>query len=150
MENILRKGEIACNKQFLLFSQCFLPYMALIYHFKCTLTCRLQFVSIWTCLKFLSSSNGLKDGAQVYHLLIKISTELKENDELSVRIDNIGKKKTDNDCMLPDWRDLSSDNSLPDGNNFYSSKFKAFADEKLNVTQKTKLVFETENNIHRN
>ena len=40
------------NKQFLLFLQCFLPYMALIYHFKSTLNCRLRFVSIWTCLKF--------------------------------------------------------------------------------------------------
>ena len=38
MENTLIKGEIACNKQFLLFSKCFLPYMALIFHFKCTLT----------------------------------------------------------------------------------------------------------------
>ena len=27
-KNIVRKGEIACNKQFLLFSQCFLHYMA--------------------------------------------------------------------------------------------------------------------------
>ena len=52
MENIVRKGEIACNKQFLLFSQCFLLYVALIFHFKCTLNCRLQFVSIWTSLKF--------------------------------------------------------------------------------------------------
>ena len=51
-ENIVRKGEIACNKQFLLFSQCFLPYMALIFHFKCTFKCCLQFVSIWTSLKF--------------------------------------------------------------------------------------------------
>ena len=51
MENIVRKGEIACNKQFLLFSQCFLPYIALIFHFECTLKCRLQFVSIWTSLK---------------------------------------------------------------------------------------------------
>ena len=50
-ENIVRKGEIACNKQFLLFSQCFLPYMVLIFHFKCTVKCRLQFVSIWTNLK---------------------------------------------------------------------------------------------------
>ena len=46
VENIVRKGEIACNKQFLLFSQCFLPYMSLIFHFKCILNCRLQFVSI--------------------------------------------------------------------------------------------------------
>ena len=33
----MRKGEIACNKQFLLFSQGFLPYIALfslIYNFK--------------------------------------------------------------------------------------------------------------------
>ena len=59
MENIMRKGEIACNKQFLLFSQCFLRYMALIFHFKCTLKCRLQFVSIWTSLNFWSSGNGL-------------------------------------------------------------------------------------------
>ena len=37
MENIVRIGEIAWNKQFLLFSQCFLPYMARILfkmHFK--------------------------------------------------------------------------------------------------------------------
>ena len=44
VENIVRKGEIACNKQFLLFSQCFLPYMLVIFHFECTLKCSLQFV----------------------------------------------------------------------------------------------------------
>ena len=48
----MRKGEIACNKQFLLFSQCFLPSMVDIFHLKCTLKCRVQFVSIWTSLKF--------------------------------------------------------------------------------------------------
>ena len=52
VENIVRKREIACNKQFLLFSQCFLPDMTLTFHFKCTLKCRLQFVSISTCVKF--------------------------------------------------------------------------------------------------
>ena len=50
VENIVRKGEIACNKQFLLFSQCFPLYMILIFHFKCTLKCRLQFVLICTSL----------------------------------------------------------------------------------------------------
>ena len=54
----MRKGEIACNKQFLLFSQCFQPYMTLIFHFKYTLKCRLQFVSLLTSLKMLSG-NGL-------------------------------------------------------------------------------------------
>ena len=42
VENIVRKGEIACNKQFLFFSQCFLPCMVLISSFKCTLKCRLH------------------------------------------------------------------------------------------------------------
>ena len=53
IKNIVRKGEIACNKQFLLFSKCFLPYMALIFHSKCTLKYRLQFVSIWTVYNFV-------------------------------------------------------------------------------------------------
>ena len=52
MENIVRKGEIACNKQFLLFPQCFLLYIALIFHFKCNQKCRLQFTLISTSLKF--------------------------------------------------------------------------------------------------
>ena len=52
VENTMRKEEIACSKEFLLFSQCFLHYMALIFHFKCTLKCCLQFVLIWTSLKF--------------------------------------------------------------------------------------------------
>ena len=51
MENIMRKGETAHSNQFLLFSQCFPPYMTLIFHFKCTIKC-LQFVLIWTRLKF--------------------------------------------------------------------------------------------------
>ena len=41
VEKFVRKGEIACNKQFLLFSQFFLPYNA-----------HMQFVSILTSLKF--------------------------------------------------------------------------------------------------
>ena len=40
--NNVKKGEISCNKQYLLFLLCFLPYMTL--HFKCTLKCRLQLV----------------------------------------------------------------------------------------------------------
>ena len=54
------KGEIACNKQFLLLSQCFLPYMVLIYNFKCTLKCCLQFFFNLYQSKILSSGNGLK------------------------------------------------------------------------------------------
>ena len=68
VENIVRKGEIACDKQFLLFSQCFPSYMVLIFHFKCTLTlsqtanfrpfqtervCRRQFRMWWKWHKVL-------------------------------------------------------------------------------------------------
>ena len=52
MENNVRKGGIACNEKFLLFSQCFLPYMALIFLFQCTLKCCMQYISIWTSLNF--------------------------------------------------------------------------------------------------
>ena len=45
--------------QFLLFSQCFLRYMALIFQFKRTLKCRLLFFSISDQSKNLSSGNGL-------------------------------------------------------------------------------------------
>ena len=50
VENIVRKGEIACNEQFILFSQGLSPYMALSFNFKFTLKC-LQFVWFWTSLK---------------------------------------------------------------------------------------------------
>ena len=59
MENIVRKEEIAYNKQFLLSSQCYPAYMVLIFHFKCTLECHLQFVNL-NQSKILSSGNGLK------------------------------------------------------------------------------------------
>ena len=58
VENIVRKGEIACNKPFLLFSQCFLPYMVLIFHFKCTSKCGLQSFNLDQS-EILSSGNGL-------------------------------------------------------------------------------------------
>ena len=59
----MRKGEIACDKQFLLFSQCFPHYVTLIFHLKCTLYCSLQFVSISNCLKFVVwITNGVSSG----------------------------------------------------------------------------------------
>ena len=58
VENIVRKGEIGCNKQFLLSSQCLLPYILLVFHFKWTVERHLQFVSIWMS-KTLLSGNGL-------------------------------------------------------------------------------------------
>ena len=49
---LCEKKRYCLQQASLLFSQCFLPYMVLIFHFKCTLKCCLQFVSIWTDLKF--------------------------------------------------------------------------------------------------
>ena len=55
----MRKGEIACNKQFLLFSQCFLPYMAVIFHFKCALKLSSAICFNLDQSELLSSGNGL-------------------------------------------------------------------------------------------
>ena len=59
VENIVRTGEIACNKKFLLISQCFPPYMALSFHFKCTLKMSSAICFNLEQSKFLSSGNGL-------------------------------------------------------------------------------------------
>ena len=57
----MREGEIACNRQFLLFLQCFLPHMALILHVKCTLKCSSQFVSYMDQSKILSFGKVLNN-----------------------------------------------------------------------------------------
>ena len=75
VENIVRKGEIACNKQFLLFSQCFPPYMALTFHFKCTLKCRLQFASIWSQPKFFHLVNSYTVTPSYEQYLILLSAK---------------------------------------------------------------------------
>ena len=74
MANIVTEGEIACNKQFLLFSQCFLPYMVLIFHFK---------MSSAICFsldqsKILSSGDGLtiERKACVYNFQTELSSYL--------------------------------------------------------------------------
>ena len=59
VENIVKKGEIACNKQFLLFSQCFPPYIAHIFNSKCTLKLLSANGFNLDQSKILSSGNGL-------------------------------------------------------------------------------------------
>ena len=51
-ENIVGKGEIARDEQFLLFPQCFLPYQKIIFEFHHVLKCRLQTLSIWDGRQF--------------------------------------------------------------------------------------------------
>ena len=53
--NPVGKGEIAHNKQFLLFLQCFLPIWRAFCHFYQTRNCRLQTVSVRKSLKFVFS-----------------------------------------------------------------------------------------------
>ena len=50
-ENTARKEEIARNKQFLLYPQCFPPVQRPFCHFHQTLNCRPQTLWIWRCLK---------------------------------------------------------------------------------------------------
>ena len=61
VENIVRKREIACNKQFLIFSQCFLAYVALIFHFKCIFRMSSAIGFKLDQSKILSSGNGLRN-----------------------------------------------------------------------------------------
>ena len=52
-ENIAGKGHNAGNQHFLLFPQCFQPFLKQASIFQYHLSC-LQVLSIWTRLKFLS------------------------------------------------------------------------------------------------
>ena len=51
-ENTEGKGEIARNKQFLLFPQCFLPIWLTLCYFYQIYYCCLQTLSVWKSLKF--------------------------------------------------------------------------------------------------
>ena len=77
MENIVRKGEIACDKQFILFLQCFLSCMTLIFHFKWTLECFSAICFSLDQYKILSYGNELK---RVLWKLIVCYTILTIND----------------------------------------------------------------------
>ena len=61
----LRKGEIACNKQFLLFPQCFLPVLRPFCHFHQFWNCGLQTLSVWVSLKFVIWETVKKSGVYV-------------------------------------------------------------------------------------
>ena len=52
-ENTVWKGEIACIKQFLLFPQCFLPFLRPFSHFQQIKKSCLQTLSVWKSLKFV-------------------------------------------------------------------------------------------------
>ena len=71
----MRKEDIPCNKQFLLFSQCFLPCMPHIFHIKCILKMLSAICFILDQSKILSPGNGL--GLLLYSkLLIVLGSEL--------------------------------------------------------------------------
>ena len=64
----MRNGEIACYKQFLLFSQCFQKLYNIFFHFKCTLKCHLQIFFNLDQSKILSSGNRLKGKMFFYQI----------------------------------------------------------------------------------
>ena len=61
MENIVRTGEIACSKQFPLFSQCFLPYFGT--YFSCEMHFKMLSAICFNLdqSKILLSGNGLRE-----------------------------------------------------------------------------------------
>ena len=65
VENIVGKREIACNKQFLFFSQCFLLYMSrffFFFHFKCTFTLSSTYIHFNTLKKKSFRKNIVEKG----------------------------------------------------------------------------------------
>ena len=50
-KNTVGKEEIARNEQFLLLSQCFIPFWKTFRHFHQIKNCRLQTLSVWKSLK---------------------------------------------------------------------------------------------------
>ena len=52
-KNTVGKGEIASNKQFLLFPWCFITVWQIFCHFNQIWNCRLQTLSVWKSLKFV-------------------------------------------------------------------------------------------------
>ena len=52
-ENTMQKGEIARYEQFLLFPQCFLPFLRTLNHSYQIWNCHLQTLSVWKSLKIV-------------------------------------------------------------------------------------------------
>ena len=83
-ENTVGKGEIACNKQFLLFPQCFLPLWITFCHFQ-TWNCRLQSLWVWKSLKF-----DVWERVKLISLKeVSVSVALKYNSQQHIKINRI-------------------------------------------------------------
>ena len=59
-ENTVGKGDIASNKQFLLFPQCFFPVWRTFCHVHPSQTCIVQTLSVWKSLKFVAGEKFLR------------------------------------------------------------------------------------------
>ena len=59
-KTLWEKEKLLVRSNFSFSQNVFIPYMALIFHFKCTSKCRLQFASIRTSLKFCGLVMGFK------------------------------------------------------------------------------------------
>ena len=77
VENIVPKGEIGCNKLFLLFSQYFLPYMVLILHFNLLPDVK---ISDWSKLKaFADNKLSVTQNVKVVFHRIEDVVDKEEN-----------------------------------------------------------------------
>ena len=79
-ENIVGKVEIACDKQFLLFPQCFLPILRTFCHFHQIYNCRLQTLWVWKNLKFVVFQR-----VNTRNHLVKCQTLIEESKDINMR-----------------------------------------------------------------
>ena len=70
-EYTVGKGEIACNEQFLLFPQCFLPFWRTFQYFHHISNCRLQILLVWKSLKFF-----IWEGSKKVEMSIKVQKRI--------------------------------------------------------------------------
>ena len=82
-ENTSGKGEIACQEQFLLFSQCFLPFWITFCQFHKIQNCRLQTLSVWKSLKFFIWDRVKEKFSCFRHIVFVICKCLMRNCSLS-------------------------------------------------------------------
>ena len=134
-ENTVGKGEIARNEQFLLFPKCFLPIWRTFCHFHQGQNCRLQTLSVLKSLKFVvwERVKGLcQKGSALFILWFEliIFVDSMDNNGNTLHVYLKGSVVAE--------KPMQVFNSLPNNKILDLSKFKAFTDDKLNVTQKLK------------
>ena len=139
-ENTVGKGEIAHNKQFLLFPLCFLPFQRAFCHFHQIWNCCLQTLWVLKSLKFVTCEKVRVIQAQ------RVVVSL---DNLLVRYFGAFDRINSSDWLNHVVTNIFSISNiivfyypLPNNKFLDWSKLKVLADEKINVTENLNLFLE--------